>query len=155
MNSKIPTFFAVVLFGWSHSAITEPSLPLYCSFDVARGRIHRKTWCIGPYAGVDYNLISCPLQSRLQHIYYEQPYARVDHNPMPCRVDFIPRHASGILDLASVHCTACLCKLIIRRQQNKRRPPPIHCIPFTHKVLIYIEHHSVCPLVGIGTPPPL
>jgi hypothetical protein len=26
---------------------------------------------------------------------------------------------------------------------------------YTHKVLIYIEHHSVCPLVGIGTPPPL
>ncbi len=24
-----------------------------------------------------------------------------------------------------------------------------------HKVLIYIEHHSVCPFVGIGTPPPL
>ncbi len=24
-----------------------------------------------------------------------------------------------------------------------------------HKVLIYIVHHSVCPLVGIGTPPPL
>ncbi len=24
-----------------------------------------------------------------------------------------------------------------------------------HKVLIYIEHHSVCPLIGIGTPPPL
>jgi hypothetical protein len=24
-----------------------------------------------------------------------------------------------------------------------------------HKVLIYIEHHSICPLVGIGTPPPL
>ncbi len=24
-----------------------------------------------------------------------------------------------------------------------------------HKVLTYIEHHSVCPLVGIGTPPPL
>ncbi len=23
------------------------------------------------------------------------------------------------------------------------------------QVLIYIEHHSVCPLVGIGTPPPL
>jgi hypothetical protein len=27
--------------------------------------------------------------------------------------------------------------------------------PLPHKVLIYIEHHSVCPLVGIGTPPPL
>jgi hypothetical protein len=25
----------------------------------------------------------CPLQSRLQHIYYEQPYARVGLNPMP------------------------------------------------------------------------
>jgi hypothetical protein len=25
----------------------------------------------------------------------------------------------------------------------------------THKVLTYREHHSVCPLVGIGTPPPL
>jgi hypothetical protein len=24
---------------------------------------------------------------------------------------------------------------------------------FTHKVIIYLEHHSVCPLVGIGTPP--
>ncbi len=27
--------------------------------------------------------------------------------------------------------------------------------PRLHKVLTYIEHHSVCPLVGIGTPPPL
>ncbi len=26
---------------------------------------------MGPYAGVDYNLTLCPLQSRLQHIYYE------------------------------------------------------------------------------------
>ncbi len=43
-----------------------------------RGRIKRKTWCIGPYAGVDYNLILCPLQSRLQHIYHGQPYARAN-----------------------------------------------------------------------------
>ena len=28
-------------------------------------------------------------------------------------------------------------------------------VGWIHKVLIYIEHHSVCPLVGIGTPPPL
>ncbi len=33
--------------------------------------------------GDDYNLTLCPLQSRLQHIYRGQPYARVDHNPMP------------------------------------------------------------------------
>ncbi len=39
----------------------------------------------GTYAGVDYNLTLCPVQSRLQHIYHEhgQPYARVNLNPMP------------------------------------------------------------------------
>ncbi len=37
---------------------------------------------MGPYAGVDYNLALCPLQSRLQHIYIWQPSAR-DLNPMP------------------------------------------------------------------------
>jgi hypothetical protein len=47
------------------------------------GRIQRKTWCMGPYAGVDLNLTLCPLQSRHQHIYHGQPYARVDLNPMP------------------------------------------------------------------------
>ncbi len=30
-----------------------------------------------PYATVKYNLILCPLQSRLQHIYHGQPYASV------------------------------------------------------------------------------
>jgi hypothetical protein len=50
-----------------------------------RGRIQRKTWCMRPYiyAGDDYNLTLCPFQSRLQHIYHGQPYARVDLNPMP------------------------------------------------------------------------
>ncbi len=33
---------------------------------------------MGPYAGVDYDLTSCPLQSRLQHIYYGQPFDRFD-----------------------------------------------------------------------------
>jgi len=37
--------------------------------------------------------------------------------------------------------------------------PNIGLLPFfnpsNYKVLIYIEHRSVCPLVGIGTPPPL
>jgi hypothetical protein len=37
---------------------------------------------MGPCAGVDYNLTLCLLQSRLQHIYHGQPYARVDLNPM-------------------------------------------------------------------------
>jgi hypothetical protein len=43
-----------------------------------RGRIQRKTWCMEPYTGVDYNLTLCPLQSRLQHIFHGQPYARID-----------------------------------------------------------------------------
>ncbi len=50
--------------------------------NLSRGRIQRKTWCMGPYAGVDYNLTLCTLQGRLQHIYHGQPYARIDLNPM-------------------------------------------------------------------------
>jgi hypothetical protein len=52
-------------------------------FNLTWGRIRGKTWCMGPYTGVDYNLTLCPLPSRLQHIYHEQPYARVDLNPRP------------------------------------------------------------------------
>ncbi len=37
---------------------------------------------MGPCAGVDYNLTLCLIQSRLQHIYHGQSYARVDLNPM-------------------------------------------------------------------------
>jgi hypothetical protein len=33
-----------------------------------------------PYAGIDYNLALCRLQSQLQHIYHGQPFARVDLN---------------------------------------------------------------------------
>jgi hypothetical protein len=46
---------------------------------------------MGPYAGVDYNLTLCPLQSRLQQIYYGlgQPYARVDLNPI-CQSQLYP-----------------------------------------------------------------
>jgi hypothetical protein len=43
-----------------------------------RGCIQRETWCMGPYAGVDYNLTLCPLQ----HMYHGRPYARVDLNPL-------------------------------------------------------------------------
>jgi hypothetical protein len=37
---------------------------------------------MGPYAGVDYNLTLCPLQSQLQHNYHRKPFVRVDLNPM-------------------------------------------------------------------------
>jgi hypothetical protein len=52
---------------------------------------------MGPYVGSDYNLTLSTLQSRLQHIYHGQPYARVD---------FIPQ--SGTLDLASALGTSGL-----------------------------------------------
>ena len=45
----------------------------------AESKEKRGVWKLEPYAGVDYNLTLC----RLQHIYHGQPYARVDHNPMP------------------------------------------------------------------------
>ncbi len=51
--------------------------------NMSRGRIQRKTRCMGPYAGVDYNFTFYPLQSRLQHIYHGQPFARVELDPMP------------------------------------------------------------------------
>jgi hypothetical protein len=41
------------------------------------GRIQRKTWCMGPYVGVDYNLNLC----RLQYMYHGQPLVSVDFIP--------------------------------------------------------------------------
>ncbi len=60
----------------------DNGISLLCEY---RGRIQSKTWRMGSYAGVDYNITLCPLQSRLQHIYHGrigQPYARVELNPM-------------------------------------------------------------------------
>jgi hypothetical protein len=54
---------------------------------------------MGPYAGVDYNLTLCPLQSRLQHIYHGQPLTLKSTLTLCQKVDFIPQ--SGTLDLAS------------------------------------------------------
>jgi hypothetical protein len=70
------------------------NLAIPCGFNSLRhlnqGKIATEAESKSLYAGVDYNLTLCPLQSRLQHIYHGQPYARVD---------FIPQ--SGTLDLAS------------------------------------------------------
>jgi hypothetical protein len=44
---------------------------------------------MGPYAGVDYNLTVCPLQSQLQHIYHGQLYAMQSRPEPYVRVDFI------------------------------------------------------------------
>ncbi len=53
---------------------------------------------MGPHDGVDYNLTLCRLQSRLQHMYHGQDYARVDLNPMP-ESTLSPRQGLRILPL--------------------------------------------------------
>ncbi len=62
-------------------------LPVQCAlYDCVQRPIQKKhgvTWCMGPSAGIDYYLTFCLLQSRFQHIYHGQPYARVDLNPVP------------------------------------------------------------------------
>ncbi len=58
---------------------------------------------MGPNGAVDYNLTLCLLQSRLQHIYHWQPYARVN---------FIPK--SGTLDLASDNKSLVVANKIMR-----------------------------------------
>jgi hypothetical protein len=71
------------------------------TYRIYRGRIQRKTWCMEPYAGVDYNPTLRPLQSQFQHIYHGQPYVRVD---------FMPQ--SETLDLASVqYCNVWINKI--------------------------------------------
>jgi hypothetical protein len=49
----------------------------------------------------------------------------------------------------------CSCVQETERIKNYIVPFIISREASTHKVLIYIEHLSVCPLVGIGTPPSL
>ncbi len=52
-----------------------------------RGRIQRKTWCMGPNAGVNDSITSPNVHSRVDFNTFTmgigQPYARVDLNPMP------------------------------------------------------------------------
>ncbi len=55
---------------------------------------------MGPYAGVDFKLTLCPLQSRLYHIYHGHWATLCQSQPYPyARVDFIPQ--SGTSDLVT------------------------------------------------------
>ncbi len=52
-----------------------------------RDRIQRKAWCMGPYCiPCWHNLTLGRLQSRLQHIYHGQSYARVDLKHMTLNI---------------------------------------------------------------------
>jgi hypothetical protein len=74
---KINSFCEKNVARWTPHCFHPPS------FCVSEAESKEKTWCMGPYAGVDYNPTLCPLQSRLQHTYHGKPYARVDRNPLP------------------------------------------------------------------------
>ncbi len=43
---------------------------------------------MGSYAEVDYNHTLCPLQSRIQHLYHGQTYARVNFSPQSGTMNF-------------------------------------------------------------------
>jgi hypothetical protein len=63
---------------------------------------------MGPYAGIDYSLTFCPLQSRLQQIYHGQPYARVDFIPQSRSLDLASGNLVDIcLNSGISKCVAC------------------------------------------------
>ncbi len=62
----------------------------------SRGRIQRKTWCMGPYARADFNLTLCRLL-RHAHVTWAT-LCQIRPEPY-VRVDFIPQ--SGNKNLAS------------------------------------------------------
>jgi hypothetical protein len=78
-----------------------------------------------PYAVVDYNLTLYGLQSRLQHIYHGQPYARVDLNPMPeltlsssqgLRIWHILFTSSVLYEIVKVDDNTCHCKALSQKE---------------------------------------
>jgi hypothetical protein len=88
LNTGPPVYFLPIFTCWTYSLYdvyrtysTSTRLP-YSLLEIW-GRIQRKTWFMGPYAGADYNLTLCSLQNRHKHIFHAQPYARVEFNPMP------------------------------------------------------------------------
>jgi hypothetical protein len=56
---------------------------IYVSFCLHVWTKAESTKNLMPELTITHYLTSCPPQSRLEHIYYGQPYARVDLNPMP------------------------------------------------------------------------
>ncbi len=73
MNDEQQSSVCIALFRMKKFLVFES-----CMFSLVE-----RTCCMGPYAVVDYNLTLCRRQSRLQHIYHGQLYARVDLNSMP------------------------------------------------------------------------
>jgi hypothetical protein len=104
---------------------------------------------MGPYAVADYNLILC----RLQYIYHGQPYARVDHNPMPEStlspsqgLWIWPRFSekSSLIQLQSFFCLPDCLEFSTRFYAKHK----------FHKVLIYMSTTVYVPSLELGLPHP-
>jgi hypothetical protein len=67
---------------------------------------------------------------------YAQPRAKMSKGVL--------KTSLPIWGVVNRHCTRTRMSLRVLEIGRQRE---------NHKVLIYLEHHSVCPLVGIGTPP--
>ncbi len=91
--------------------------------------IQRETWCMEPYAGVDYYLALGRLQSRLQPIYHGQPYSSRPYSY--ARVYFIP--LSGTKNLASGQ------PYLYYHTNTDERPPYIASPPssFSYQIILF------------------
>jgi hypothetical protein len=77
--------------------------------------------------------------------------------PKPnCFLDCLP--ANTVQPIEGNQTTVCI-NFRLAKKENQPKARGASQLPNkqtldaeTHKVLIYIEHHSLCPLVGIGTP---
>jgi hypothetical protein len=97
--------FICVMLLWSakiifHTIICFPFLLVIYGIYMAWDCIQWESWCMGPTAGVDYNLTLCWLQSRLQSNTCTMGNPICHKRPSPyARVNFIPR--SGTKNMAS------------------------------------------------------
>jgi hypothetical protein len=93
----------------------------YRNAQFLRDRIQRKTLWMGPYAGVDYNLTLCPLESRLQHTYHG--------NPMPESTLTLPMPESWIWPRVSNDGSRLLIVLFISQWKRVIRKGTADVVP--------------------------
>jgi hypothetical protein len=107
--------------------------------------------------------VICPLQSRLQYIYYGQPYARIDFIPQSGTLDLALGLAGVLYRIPNIRVFSYYVSLFLFSERNPSSGNKessaffgnnIETVRWCHKVHIYLEYHCVCPFVRIGTTPP-
>ncbi len=120
----------------------------YC---INRDCIRRDSWCMGPYAGVDYNHTLC----RLHHNYRWQSYACVDLSPTP-ESTLSPSQGLRIWPQEACMFTlggnsigrdlAIFCCRLIGSNPPSLAPPPLHITGTSLR--LSASFFSVCPRVA-------